>query len=216
MMTPNLTIEVYFDLICPWCLIGKRNLSTALQQFRASRPDLQPRIVWRGLPLLPATPLAGEPYQEFYVRRLGSPAAVAARRAQVREAGQRAGVDFAFEDITVMPNTLAAHALVELVAGQGDAAPTERLIEALFQAYFMAARDIGDAAVLLDIAGECGLTISLQQLVGASSTARPANGAVHVSGVPYYVFNDRFALSGAQPPATLREAMQRSVDELVS
>lgn len=212
-MTPNLTIEVYFDLICPWCLIGKRNLDTALQQFRASRPDIRPRIVWRGLPLLPETPLAGEPYQEFYLRRLGSPAAVAARRAQVREAGRLAGVDFAFDAITVLPNTLAAHALVELVAEQGDERQTERLIEALFQAYFMAARDIGDVAVLLDIAGECGLCVSLQQLVGTSARQ---SGAAAVSGVPYYVFNDRLALSGAHPPATLREAMQRSVDELVS
>ncbi|KXB32360.1 hypothetical protein AT959_01305 [Dechloromonas denitrificans] len=215
-MTPTLTIDVCFDLICPWCLIGKRNLNTALEEFRASRPDIQLRIVWRGLPLLPATPPAGEPYQEFYLRRLGSPAAVAARRAQVREAGQLAGVDFAFDDITVLPNTLAAHALVELVARNGDEAQTEQLIEALFQAYFMDARDIGDLAVLLDIAGECGLTISLQQLVSASSTAKSANGAVNVSGVPYYVFNDRFALSGAHPPATLREAIQRSVNELVS
>lgn len=214
-MTPNLNIEVYFDLICPWCLIGKRNLSAALEQFRASRPDIRPRIVWRGLPLLPATPLAGEPYQEFYVRRLGSPAAVAARRAQVREAGQRAGVDFAFEDIAVMPNTLAAHALVELVAKQGDDDQTERLIEALFQAYFMQARDIGDAAVLLEIAAECGNTVSLQQLVGATASAKRA-GNPAVSGVPYYVFNEQLALSGAHPPATLREAMQRSVDELVS
>lgn len=216
-MTQILNIDVYFDLICPWCLIGKRNLSAALEQFRASHPDIRPRVVWRGLPLLPATPLAGEPYQEFYVRRLGSPAAVSARRAQVREAGNRAGLDFAFEDITVMPNTLAAHALIELVGGHGDDAQTERLIEALFQAYFVDARDIGDAAVLLEIADECGMRISLQQLVSASATAKSANGAVNVSGVPYYVFNDRFALSGAQAPATLHEAMQRSsVDELVS
>ena len=214
-MTPNLIIEVYFDLICPWCLIGKHNLDTALQQFRASRPDIRPRIVWRGLPLLPDTPLAGEPYQEFYVRRLGSPAAVTARRAQVREAGQLAGVDFAFDDITVLPNTLAAHALVELVADKGDEAQTAKLIEALFQAYFMAARDIGDVSVLLDIAGECGMTISLQQLVGATAKARQEQTAA-VSGVPYYVFNERLALSGAHPPATLREAIQRSVDEFVS
>lgn len=215
-MTPNLNIEVYFDLICPWCLIGKRNLSAALEQFRASHPNIRPRVVWRGLPLLPATPLVGEPYQEFYVRRLGSPAAVAARRAQVREAGNRAGLDFAFENIAVMPNTLAAHALVELIAGHGDDAQTERLIEALFQAYFIDTRDIGDAAVLLEIADECGSAVSLQQLVSASATAKSANRAVNVSGVPYYVFNDRFALSGALAPATLREAMQRSVDEFVS
>lgn len=215
-MSQNPSIEVYFDLICPWCLIGKRNLSTALQQFRASHPDLQPRILWRGLPLLPDTPLNGLPYQAFYERRLGGPAAVAARRPQVREAGRLAGVEFAFDKIEVMPNTLAAHQLIELVAQAGNEAQTEKLIEALFAAYFMAGRDIGDLAVLLDIARECGLTINLQQLAGAAAAGSSAGQAQAVSGVPYYVFNHRLALSGALSPATLLEALQRSVDQFVA
>ena len=214
-MNTNLTIAVYYDLICPWCLIGKRNLSVALEQLKARRPDLIPQVVWHAFPLLPDTPLQGLPYQEFYERRLGGPAAVTARRAQVREAARRAGVDINFEAIKVMPNTLAAHALVTQVASHGDAARSEALIEALFVAYFQQGRDIGDVAVLLAIAAECGCTVSLQQLVAASA-ATGADAQHGISGVPYFVFDERFALSGAHPPETLLEAMHRSVDQLVA
>lgn len=210
-MNPTPQIDVHFDLICPWCLIGKRHLTSALQQLRAIRPDLQPWVTWHSFPLLPDTPVNGLPYQEFYERRLGGPAAVAARRAHVREAGHLAGVEFAFDRIAVMPNTLAAHALVGLVARNGDGTLTEHLIEALFQAYFIDARDIGDGAVLIDIAGQCGITVGLQQLARALSPAEPPSTEHAVSGVPHYVFNKRVALSGAHPPETLLQALLRSI-----
>jgi len=210
-MSQNPSIYVWFDLICPWCLIGKRNLSAALELLGAERPEIEPHVIWRSFPLLPETPQEGLPYQEFYERRLGGPAAVEARRAQVRDAARRAGVELAFEKISVMPSTLAAHALVAQIAATGNAALKEHLIEALFVAYFQKGRDIGDIAVLLDIAAECGCAVSLQQLVGATGGTR-SDGRHDVSGVPYYVFNDRLALSGAHPPETLLEAMRRSVD----
>lgn len=211
-MNPELDIDIHFDLICPWCLIGKRNLTHALQQLQAMRPDLRPRMTWHSFPLLPDTPLNGLPYQEFYERRLGGPAAVAARRAQVREAGRLAGVEFAFDQIAVMPNTLAAHGLVGLIANAGDETATERLIEALFQGYFVDSRDIGDLAVLIEIAGECGIAVSREQLASARPEADSLHAKYAVSGVPYYVFNNRLALSGAHPPEALVQAMLRSID----
>lgn len=208
-MTPN--IDVYFDLICPWCLIGKRHLASALQQLWAIRPDIRPRVIWHSFPLLPDTPLEGLPYQAFYERRLGGSDAVAARRSQVREAGRLAGVEFAFERITVMPNTQAAHALIDLLARKGDDTQTERLIEGLFQAYFMDARDIGDLAVLIDIAAESGMTVSHQTLAGAISQPADLSATPDVSGVPCYIFNRRLALSGAHPPETLLKALLQSI-----
>lgn len=210
-MNPNPSIDVHFDLICPWCLIGKRHLATALQQLQAIQPDLQPRVTWHSFPLLPDTPLNGVPYQAFYERRLGGPQAVAVRRAQVREAGRLAGVEFAFDKIAVMPNTLAAHALIGLVARDGDETLTERLIEALFLAYFMDGRDIGDLPVLIEIAGECGRAVSLQRLTEAAATAETPSAKPAVSGVPCYVFNNHLALSGAHPPETLQQALLRSI-----
>src|SRR5206468_12331107 len=83
----TLTVEVFFDFICPWCLIGKRNLEAAITRFTGLRPDVQLRVLWRSHRLLPFTPSEGEPYQAFYLDRLGSLEAVAARRSQVRRAG---------------------------------------------------------------------------------------------------------------------------------
>lgn len=208
-MNPSLNIDVYFDLICPWCLIGKRHLTSALAQLKTSRPDLQPRVNWRSFPLLPDTPLHGLPYQEFYERRLGSPPAVAARRAQVREAGRLAGVEFAFEKISVMPNTLAAHRLISLSARTGDDSLAERLIDRLFQGYFMEGRDIGDMAVLIELARACGFEFSDHPDALRADRLPPAHH--DVSGVPYYVFNQRLALSGAQPPEMLLKAMLQSL-----
>lgn len=209
-MNTELSIDIHFDLICPWCLIGKRHLTNALQQLRAIRPDLRPRVNWRSFPLLPDTPLNGLPYQEFYERRLGGPVAVSFRRAQVAEAGHRAGIDFAFEKIAVLPNTMAPHALIGLVAQRGDDTATERLIEALFVGYFMDSRDIGDVAVLIEIAGECGITIGLHELTSASAPPDQRQTEHAVSGVPHYVFNNRLALSGAHSPETLLQTMLRS------
>ncbi len=210
-MTSRLDIDVYFDLICPWCLIGKRHLTRALEQLKASRPDVQPQVSWHSFPLLPDTPPDGVPYQEFYERRLGGAQAVAARRAQVREAGRLAGVEFAFEKISVMPNTLAAHRLVGLSARRGDDALTERLIERLFQRYFMEGRDIGDIAVLAELAKECGVALGDTPLADAPGADRPRPATHAVSGVPYFVFNHRLALSGAQPAEMLHQAMLQAL-----
>src|SRR6187431_3147389 len=95
----RLSIAVSFDLICPWCLIGKRHLDTAIAQLRAEQPELAIDVEWNAFPLIPDTPLEGIPYREFYVARLGSPQAVAARQAQVRVAAQEAGLTLAFERI---------------------------------------------------------------------------------------------------------------------
>ena len=75
-----LTIDVMFDFVCPWCLIGKRQLDRALTRLAETAPDVRPRVTWHGVQLLPDTPLAGTPYQAFYVARLGSEAAIATRQ----------------------------------------------------------------------------------------------------------------------------------------
>ncbi|HEX6828884.1 MAG TPA: DsbA family protein [Burkholderiales bacterium] len=78
-----LGVEAWFDLICPWCLIGRRHLAQAIRQFQGAQPDVTVVALWRSHPLLPATPAGGIPYDAFYLQRLGSREAVAARRAQV-------------------------------------------------------------------------------------------------------------------------------------
>ena len=89
----TLSIEVYFDFICPWCLIGKRQLDQALAQLRVAQPEVQVAVSWRGVQLLPALPVQGEAFHDFYLRRLGSEQGMSLRQAQVRQAAASVGVD---------------------------------------------------------------------------------------------------------------------------
>ncbi|MBS0353610.1 MAG: DsbA family oxidoreductase [Proteobacteria bacterium] len=205
-MSGMLSIEVYFDFICPWCLIGKRNLERALATFRGQHPGTPVRIDWRPYELLPSTPRQGIPYQHFYLQRLGSALAVEARRAQVRSAADAAGVQLDFEKIQLMPNTRAAHALVEQARGLGETA-VAALIEDAFSAYFQRGEDIGDPATLTRLADTHGLPPGRHDGDALPSAGSPT---AFVPGVPYFVFPQRVALSGAQPPETLLRAMIRA------
>jgi predicted DsbA family dithiol-disulfide isomerase len=213
-----LTIEVYFDFICPWCLIGKRNLDTAVSRFAALRPDAQVTVLWRSYQLLPYTPPAGLPYQAFYRDRLGSPEAVAARRAQVQRAGHDAGLEFAFDRIEVLPNTAAAHNVVRLNASRGNEVQRATLIDRLFTAYFMEGANIGDRQVLERIGLECGLEHQglTDHPTESESLADPTGRRVlhtdpQANGVPHFVFNTGYLLSGAHSPDALTRAMELAI-----
>lgn len=208
----RLTIDVFFDFICPWCWIGTRHLASALNTFSSMRPDVKTKVRWRSYPLLPETPAEGVPYQAFYLSRLGSPTAVAMRREQVQRAGQAAGIDFDFAGISVLPNTSAAHGLVSTLGKHGDGGQPAQLIERLFSAYFVEGQDIGNEAVLLRLASGIGAEggTSASSLVGLP-TLMPARLAV--PGVPYFIFNSATAISGAHPPARLLDAMLQSAPQ---
>jgi predicted DsbA family dithiol-disulfide isomerase len=213
---PTVSVAVYYDLICPWCLIGKRHLDTAIAQLCAEQPDLVVDVEWRSFPLIPDTPLAGVPYRGFYVARLGSAAAVAARQAQVRAAAEDAGLTLALERIETFPNSLLAHRLVRFARRQQGAAAASALVEELFTRYFVRAEDIGDSRVLREALRECGIATPgdadallhreldwLPKLDAAGEAAQR-----RVTGVPYFVFNGKQAVSGALPAAVLLQAMR--------
>lgn len=211
---PTLTVDFYFDFVCPWCLIGKRHLQAAMNLLAALRPDVQLRVQWRSQQLLPHIPPAGVDYQSFYLARLGSAEAVAARRAQVQHAGSFAGIEFAFDRIKVMPNTVAAHKLVAWAAGCCNEIQHSALIESLFSAYFIEGEDIGDLSVLLRKALECNLDREgLLEHLAAPSGGNRVQTDNHVNGVPFFVFNGTRALSGAHPPDTLVKAMLDAIRE---
>jgi predicted DsbA family dithiol-disulfide isomerase len=193
---PGIDITVHFDLVCPWCLIGTRHLRSALRVLAQLRPALGTRITWIGQPLLPDLPRAGVDYQEFYLARLGSPTGLAARRAQVKAAGEAAGLRFAFDRIRRMPHTGAAHALLDAARAQGR---FDAMLNRQFEGFFLHGEDIGDPAVLACMAREVGVspTSMLPRTVAAEG------GGV----VPRFTFNSTMSVEGAVPPERLLRAM---------
>ena len=207
----NLTIDIVSDVVCPWCFIGKRRLEAALAMLAGERSELAVTIRWLPYFLNPDTPPEGEPYRPFLEKKFGGAAQVDALLARVSAAGCSAGIAFAHERIRLRANTLKAHCLIHRLqrGGRGDAA-----VERLFAAHFLNGEHVGDLDVLADIAAACGDDRAAARAYLASdedvetirAQVRQAQ-AGGVGGVPYFVFNGRVALSGAQAPETMLDAM---------
>ena len=212
----KVSIDVVSDVVCPWCFIGKRNLDRALELWRAERPDGEVTIRWRPFFLNPDTPDSGEPYRPFLEKKFGGPKQLQEIWQRVSEAGRKAGIEFAFEKIELRANTLSAHRLIHH-AQTGGGSAIEDLIEALFAAQFLDGRHIGDRAVLAAVAGECGMDaaaarryLDSDEDVGAVRAGAEEAHRKGINGVPFFIFNDRLAASGAQPPEALLQAMREA------
>lgn len=215
----TLSVEAYFDLICPWCLIGKQHLETAIGQLARERPDIAVNVEWRSYPLIPATPSAGMPYREFYLARLGSPEAVKVRQAQICAAAQEAGLTLALERIETFPSTVLAHRLVRFARQQAGTQAASALIGNLFSRYFLRAQDIGDPHVLRQALEECGIATPgpagdpVQHDLDWLPALRDAEDPPLRSGlgVPHFIFNGTHSVSGARPPDTLVAGMRQAL-----
>ena len=193
-------IEIVSDVICPWCFIGKRRLERAL----ALRPDLTARLSWRSFQLNPEMPVEGISRELYVSAKFGSARAAERLHAAVAAAGRGVGIDFAFDQIRRVPNTLRAHRLIWLAGEQGCA---DRVVEALFAAYFLRGLDIGDIEVLAATAAGTGLNQQevRRYLTGAAGAAavraeeqRARRLGVHA--VPFFILDRGYAISGAQEP----------------
>jgi predicted DsbA family dithiol-disulfide isomerase len=215
-MSRLLRIDVYVDFICPWCLIGKRQLDKALALLRESEPGVAVELRWRGVQLLPQLSAGGMPFDEFYVRRLGSPAAVRDRQATVLQAAALAGAAVDFSRIRVMPNTADAHRVFEAACAAATPGQAEALLERLFAAHFSEGADLGDGALLVAEALACGVPQAAlsQALRGGHHPYRPQTPPVAetTGGVPCFVIDDRLTVSGAQSPRILLSAMRQALD----
>lgn len=207
-MKQALSIEVFIDFICPWCLIGQRNLQVALEQLRLEQPDVEVTVHWQGVQLLPDMARTGQPFEAFYRKRLGSDEAVRQRQAQVRAAAEAVGVSIDFSRICRMPNTGDAHRLLQRAIALGQPQRAEQLLAQLFAAYFQHGKDLGDPITLLKIARSCGLEPGqvADCLRGDASPFMSSNHRAS-AGVPFFRFNQLLEVSGAQPAEVLFDVM---------
>lgn len=196
----SLPITIVSDVVCPWCLIGSRRLELALAQ----RPDVEARITYLPFLLDPTTPKDGRDLRENLRRKYGvDPETMFGR---VEQAARESGIPLDFSKVTRSPNTTAAHVLLDAAEPRG----TQRaLARALFHAYFLEGRDVGDADVLARIAAEHGFDREEAYALATDEQAKARirefaaeQSQAGVSGVPFFIFDDRYAVSGAQAVET--------------
>jgi predicted DsbA family dithiol-disulfide isomerase len=214
-MTDIVSVDIVADLVCPWCWLGKRNWDAA----RKLVPETPVETVWRPYQLDPALPREGRPYRDYMKAKFSGENTErwAQMRKYLEDAAPAAGIEFRFDAIAVRPNTLDAHRILRWAAGQGVA---DAAAEGLFRAFFADSRDIGDAKTLSEIAGAAGLDAALTAELLASdrdeATIREEEAffrKLGVTGVPTYIFNGRFAVSGAQEPQILADAIRQAASE---
>jgi predicted DsbA family dithiol-disulfide isomerase len=211
-MRSELIIAVCFDLICPWCLIGRHHLQAAVAMMAESDPRVAVRVDWRSVQLLPQIPDEGLDFVEFYDRRLGGPEAVRARQRQVLGAASAAGCEIDFGRIRRMPNTARAHRLLQFARTSGDEVRFERLLDRLFAAHFVEGLDIGDAAVLEHLADGQGYPADAAR-ARMNDTGRDGDWRHDAPSVPLFVAGGR-AIAGAHPPQALQVLMRAAAEAI--
>ena len=213
-------IDVISDVVCPWCFIGKRNLEQALETWRAKHRDQEPMVRWHPFQLNPQLPASGVPRKQYLENKFGGPERAKEIYARVLAAGKRAGIDFAFDAIQVQPNTINAHRMLQFAAERGK---QDEMAEVIFRRYFLEGADLSNTQTLADMAQQAGLNRD----EAAAYLASDANSelikeqdrrarAIGVEGVPFFIFNQRLALSGAQPPEVIVEAMEKALEEVAA
>lgn len=202
-------IEVWADVVCPWCWIGETRLFRALEQ----RPDVQAEVVWRPFQLQPDLPAGGVPWDEVIRTKFGGPERARAMFQQVAAAGAADGLHFDFERIPAHPNTRDAHRLVLLAQEAGIA---REMAEALFRANFAEGRDIGKTGVLADVATQVGIDRDrAARFLGGDQLGRVVDESqaqareLRITGVPFFVIDGRYTFSGAQPLETFVAVLDR-------
>jgi len=202
-----MTIDVYADIACPWCYVGRARLKQALDQ----RPNLDVTLQWRPFQLQPTLPPEGRGFRAVLEEKFGSWHRARQMFDRVREMGEKDGLTFDFDAIDVAPNTADAHRLVLWAQDRdrGDAMAT-----ALFRAYFSEGRNVSESDVLVDCAADVGLDTEVARaLLGGdeyTDAVRESQDRARrrgITGVPCYVFGQQHAVMGAQSVEALTEAL---------
>lgn len=208
-MSNSMQIQLFHDTACPWCRIGKRHLQIALSEWLSEAVTVR----YLAFFLNPSIPVEGYDFQDYMWKKGGGRVPLEQWFAAPRTTGQQVGLTFNFEQITQAPNTSLSHQLIAITPD----AQRHAMIDAIYRAYFEHGRNIGDLNVLSDLAAEQGLNATdiKQQMQSATAQQRVqedirAAQRLGVTGVPFFVFDNRLALSGAQPPEVIYQTMEQA------
>jgi predicted DsbA family dithiol-disulfide isomerase len=206
----SLTIDVVSDVVCPWCYVGKKRLERALAQ-ETGEPVT---VHWRPYQLDPSIPEGGVERRAYMLNKFGDTGRIEAAHERLKALGAEEGIAFAFDKIARAPNTLDAHRLIRwafVTGAQGQ------VVDRLFKLYFEEGRDIGDRALLIETARECGMDAEVVEKLYAEGADESEVRAeideaqrLGVTGVPFFIFAQRFGVPGAQDAEVLSGAIAQA------
>ncbi len=209
-------LDVISDTVCPWCFIGKRRLDKALTAW--DRKDVSIDVNWRPYQLDATIPAEGVDRAKYYERKFGTERAKEAGK-MIAELGEMEGIHFAFDRIERSPNTLDSHRLVKWA---GSAGVQLDAVELLFKRYFEEGEDIGKAEVLVEVASDIGMDGDLvRDLLASDADRKHIEYEDHmaremgITGVPCFLFENKFSVVGAQDVETLTKVFTRVQERLV-
>lgn len=207
-----LKIDVVSDVMCPWCFIGKRRLEKALEM----AGDVDTAVEWHPFQLDPTLPEDGKDRQQYLDEKFG-PERAREIYARIEAAGSEEDIPFAFGAIKVSPNTLNAHRVIKWAGIEGK---QDGVVEALFKAYFLDGANLTDHDVLVAAAEAGGMDGEMvRRLLGTDADLAETEAAVvhaqaiGVQGVPTFILDGKYALSGAQPADVLAGALRQVAAE---
>lgn len=205
-------LDVYSDVICPWCYIGKRHMQVALGRLAVDGHAFE--ISWRPFQLNPDMPADGIRRDEYRQAKFGSLERSRELDEQVGSAAAAAGLQIRFDLMQRTPNTLDAHRLIQVAA---ERRRQDEIVDSLFAAYFVEGRDIGDRPTLVDIATGAGLDpadtaafLATDRLAAEIQAEDAAVRQAGLSGVPTFVLERHVLFSGAVPPDAFAEALLKA------
>jgi predicted DsbA family dithiol-disulfide isomerase len=207
-----LTIDVVSDVVCPWCFVGKRFLEKAI----ALKPEIPVEVRFRPYFLNPWVPREGMSREDYLITKFGSVEAYNSNNQRVADAAALAGLSYARDKIKRQPNTIDCHRLIRW-AGDNSAQMKQRLMDL----YFSQGADLSSRDVLVQAAADCGMDADdvrrrldtdedVAEITAEANSAKEAG----IDGVPCFIFGGLLAVSGAQPPEYLAQAIERASNEI--
>jgi len=209
-----LKIDIVSDVVCPWCYIGKRRIEDAL----ALVPDVPVEVQWRPFFLNPWVPREGISRDDYLTKKFGSVEAYKNIAGRVVEAAREEGLVYRPDQVKRQPNTIDCHRLIHWAEATGKAAEMK---QRLMELYFRDGGDLTDTEVLVQAAAVCGLDADdvRRRLATDEDVALVSGDAQEasdkgISGVPTFVFAQKYAVSGAQPADMLARAIRQVSEEI--
>lgn len=209
-------IEVFSDVVCPWCLIGKRNLEAAIKQFDSFNSEkIDVKIEWRAFQLNPQLPKDGILRNEYTSTKFGGKEQAKIIYERITSAGQSVGLDMKFNRISTQPNSALMHGMIYAAKTR---AKENALIEAFFESFFMLGIDLTKTRNIEEVCLRAGIETDLVKSVTNDGKFLDRveedlfkAQQLGIQGVPFFIINKTIGLSGAQPPEVIAQAMSRSL-----